>query len=385
MHNPTSKTIVNVLILYLCSSFLLVSFFAYIYYDYQKEIYKEKEFESMKIKAQEFYSLLQDYHESMSQEIEYPKFDDYNSAIFDIDKNIIFSTIKNKNIDLNKIYYQKNPNSYFIYEMKPYYMGAAFIVIEQETKFSFKELSYKIVSFSIIVILLIVLTSLFLVKLILKPLRQNAALLNRFIKDTTHELNTPISTILTNIELLEKKEFEPSVEKKLKRVKMASLTISNLYEDLVFLLLNHKISSQNQLQNINEIIENRIEYFNLLFSAKKLKVDYIQNDKLEIVIDKKKIIRVIDNIISNAIKYTNENTTITVEVNKNSISFIDQGIGMSEAEIKDIFKRYTRFNNIQNGFGLGYNIVYSIAKEYNIDIKIDSKIDEGTCVKLNFS
>lgn len=339
----------------------------------------------MKIKAQEFYSLLQDYHESMSQEIEYPKFDDYNSAIFDIDKNIIFSTIKNKNIDLNKIYYQKNPNSYFIYEMKPYYMGAAFIVIEQETKFSFKELSYKIVSFSIIVILLIVLTSLFLVKLILKPLRQNAALLNRFIKDTTHELNTPISTILTNIELLEKKEFEPSVEKKLKRVKMASLTISNLYEDLVFLLLNHKISSQNQLQNINEIIENRIEYFNLLFSAKKLKVDYIQNDKLEIVIDKKKIIRVIDNIISNAIKYTNENTTITVEVNKNSISFIDQGIGMSEAEIKDIFKRYTRFNNIQNGFGLGYNIVYSIAKEYNIDIKIDSKIDEGTCVKLNFS
>lgn len=207
MHNPTSKTIVNVLILYLCSSFLLVSFFAYIYYDYQKEIYKEKEFESMKIKAQEFYSLLQDYHESMSQEIEYPKFDDYNSAIFDIDKNIIFSTIKNKNIDLNKIYYQKNPNSYFIYEMKPYYMGAAFIVIEQETKFSFKELSYKIVSFSIIVILLIVLTSLFLVKLILKPLRQNAALLNRFIKDTTHELNTPISTILTNIELLEKKSL----------------------------------------------------------------------------------------------------------------------------------------------------------------------------------
>ncbi len=338
----------------------------------------------MEINAKKLYSSLQNYHKSMDQEIKYPRFDEYNSALYDIDKNVIFSTIKNKNIKLNKTYYQMDSKSYFIYEMKPYYMGAAYIVIQQDTKFSFKELGYKIILFTFLVILLIALTSLFLIRLLIKPLKQNAELLDRFIKDTTHELNTPISTILTNIELLERKEFENNTKKKLNRIKMASLTISNLYDDLVFLLLNHKISSQNETQDINQIVNDRIEYFNLLFTSKNISVEYIQDDKLLFNIDKKKITRVIDNLISNAIKYSNENTIFKIKITNNSISFIDQGIGMSKDEINEIFKRYTRFNTLQNGFGLGYNIVYTILSEYNIDINIDSKIDEGTCVTLKF-
>ncbi len=384
MSNPASKTIKNVLILYITSTFLLILFFAYFYYDYQKNIYKDKESESMKIKAEQLYSEFQFMHNSLKTEVNYPRFDNYNSGLFDIEKKVIFSTLNLNNINFEDNYFQKDNYSYFILEMKPYYMGGAYIVIEQKSQLSFEKLEYKIIFLAIIALFIISLTSLFLVRLILKPLKQNAELLNRFIKDTTHELNTPISTILTNIELLERKEFENNTKKKLNRIKMASLTISNLYDDLVFLLLNHKISSQNEVQNINQIVNDRIEYFNLLFISKNINVEYVQDDKLLFNIDKKKIIRVIDNIISNAIKYSNENTIFNIKITNNSVIFTDQGIGMHKHEIRNIFKRYTRFNEVQNGFGLGYNIVYSIAKEYNIDIQIDSKINEGTCVTLKF-
>jgi len=57
---------------------------------------------------------------------------------------------------------------------------------------------------------------------------------------------------------------------------------------------------------------------------------------------------------------------------------------MSEDELSKIFDRYTRFDDTRGGFGIGYNIIYSVIKEYNIDIKIDSKKGEGTCVILTF-
>ena len=67
-------------------------------------------------------------------------------------------------------------------------------------------------------------------------------------------------------------------------------------------------------------------------------------------------------------------------INKNSFKIIDQGDGMTKDEISKIFQRYTRFNNNMGGFGIGYNIIYNIVQEYHLDIKIDSKLKEGTCV-----
>ena len=122
------------------------------------------------------------------------------------------------------------------------------------------KISINIIILTLFIILIILITSMFLVKLILKPIRDNLNLMDRFIKDTTHELNTPISTILTNIELIENSTLDTKVKKKFNRIKTASLTISNIYEDLAFLILNHTVSSQNVNLNLNEIIKQRVEY-----------------------------------------------------------------------------------------------------------------------------
>lgn len=162
------------------------------------------------------------------------------------------------------------------------------------------------------------------------------------------------------------------------------MTISNIYEDLVFVVLNNRLSSKNINVNINELIKQRVEYFNTFFKSKNISIFIKEIENSNLFIDKNKMIRLIDNLISNAIKYTNRTTHIKININKNSFQIIDEGKGMTKEQISKIFQRYTRFDDTQGGFGLGYNIIYSIAKEYNLKIKINSKINEGTCVKISW-
>ncbi|MEA3354659.1 MAG: HAMP domain-containing sensor histidine kinase [Campylobacterota bacterium] len=385
MNSSEKRTIISVLILYLSSTILIVFTLAFSYYKYQQDEIKTQVKNSMTQDAKKVLESLSYEHKNMENIISYPRFDQFNSAIYDIDKNLIFSTNQIKSIDLTQQFYQDDNFNYFIYEISPYYLGAAYIVIERANKTVLKRIGLKVVLLALFVVFILVITSLFLVKLILKPIRDNLNLLDRFIKDTTHELNTPVSTILTNIELLGNSDMDIKTTKKINRIKTASLTISNLYDDLVFLVLNHKLSSQNEICELNDIVKQRVEYFEVLFSSKDLKVEIKEKDICLVEIDKKRLIKVIDNLISNAIKYTEKSTTIEIIIDKNSFQIRDQGNGMSQDQIKKIFDRYTRFDNTQGGFGIGYNIIYTIVKEYNIDINIDSKLDEGTCVTLQFS
>jgi two-component system OmpR family sensor kinase len=80
-------------------------------------------------------------------------------------------------------------------------------------------------------------------------MRDALHLLDRFIKDTTHELNTPISAIITNIEMIDKDSLDDKLARKINRIDIGAKTISNIYEDLTFLTLNNKIISQNEELN----------------------------------------------------------------------------------------------------------------------------------------
>lgn len=384
MSSAEKKTIINVLILYLTSTLLLLAMLFYGYYHYYQEQQQAKQKVLMKERAKELYTQLQTIHNSFKLQASYPQFDDVCSAIYDIDKTPIYSTLQTKKITFDKEFYTLGENLYLIHEVTPYYMGVAYIVIEQKAPSMIANIDKSVVLLLILTLIVIIATSIFLVKLILKPLRDSVNLLDQFIRDTTHELNTPVATILTNIELLNRLQVEKKAQNKIDRIKVGALTISNIYDDLVFLLLHHQVSTQNELLSLNSIIKERLEYFEILFRAKHLEVIFNNNSPLTVTMDKKKLIRLIDNILSNAIKYTHIDTTITVTIENNRLTIADEGDGMSQEEIAKIFQRYSRFNHSQGGFGLGYNIIYNIAKEYNIDIQIDSKIEEGTCVILEF-
>jgi len=382
LYSAERKTIISILVLYLTSTIIIIYLLSNNYYEHEKEKLQLEEERIVLGYAKKIYNILEDFHNKLQGKLIYPRYEEFNSAIYDIDKNELYSTLKDKEINFDDRFYYKGDYSYFIYDVKPYYMGTSYIVIELKNHIILKSVGENVILLTLFIIFIVIITSLFLVKLILKPLRNNLKLLDKFIKDTTHELNTPISTIITNVELLEKDGIEEKCINKIKRIKNASKTISNIYEDLVFVTLNHKISTKNEIIDISEILKQRVEYFKTLFESKNLTVSIKKENNSSLFIDRNKIVRLVDNLISNAIKYTNRSTHIQINIDKNSFQIIDSGNGMSKKEISTIFNRYTRFDETQGGFGLGYNIIYAIVKEYNLKIKIDSKVNEGTCINI---
>lgn len=223
----------------------------------------------------------------------------------------------------------------------------------------------------------------FLVKIALKPLENKINTLNSFIKDFTHEINTPLSVILLTIEQIQthKKELD---EIKFKRMKVAAKTLSQTYSDLVFLTFPDTISKEEEMLKMSEIVAERVEYFRLFFEQKNIAVSVNLHGDESIFASKSKINKMLDNLISNAVKYNKKGGFISINLNKRTLKIKDGGYGIDEKNLQKIFDRYARFNADQGGFGIGLSLVKEICKEYKIKISCKSKIGEGSEFVLEF-
>lgn len=170
--------------------------------------------------------------------------------------------------------------------------------------------------------------------------------------------------------------------KKINRIDIGAKTISNIYEDLTFLTLNNKIISQNENLNLSKIVKQRVEYFRSLATIKKIDFILNINEDIYLVCDEKKISKLIDNLLSNAIKYNKINGTIEVTLEGNRLVVKDSGKGMTQENLENLFERYSRFDKSVGGFGIGLNIVYLIAKEYDLKINVTSKLKVGTRIEV---
>ncbi|AJC94380.1 HAMP domain-containing histidine kinase [Campylobacter volucris] len=223
----------------------------------------------------------------------------------------------------------------------------------------------------------------FILKFALKPLEMKINFLNNFIKDTTHEINTPISAILMSIESLEKKQDFTHL-KPLKRIKIAALTLSHIYSDLTFLNFYQAYSSNKEWIFLKPLIIERIEYFKIFLEQKNITLKLDLQDEGKILINKEQFFKMFDNLLGNAIKYNIKNGHIEINLYKEKLMIKDSGCGISEANLSKIFDRYMRFNNDQGGFGIGLSLVKKICDEHRINIEVQSKLKEGTCFILTW-
>jgi two-component system OmpR family sensor kinase len=382
LYSGEKKSIAYVLGLYLSSTLLLIITLFVSYYIYEQDQLMHDEQEILSRYAMQVQEQLSLLHEENQERLYYPRFSNFKSAIYDIDKDLIFSTLDEEIETLENSFSIKNENSYLIAPLSPHYMGAAYIVVQKKTKDI--DILSDLIYLGLIVVMITIVTSFFLVNIVLKPIRENIKLLDNFIKDTTHELNTPITAILTNIETIDSSSCDEKTLRKLERIKIASLSISNIYEDLVYLLLNHKISYQNEILNLSEIVLQRVKYFTNMANMKKIEFVFDIKNEVSFNADKQKMERLIDNILSNAIKYTSKSSKIIVSLDEGYLSVEDEGKGMSKEELEKVFLRYTRFDTSQGGFGIGYNIIKSIADAYSMKIEIESKPKKGTKVTLRW-
>ena len=213
-------------------------------------------------------------------------------------------------------------------------------------------------------------------KIFLNPLKKSVILLEEFIRDATHEMNTPISSILANIEILNMKDINL---KELKRIEISAKRLEKIFKDLSFLRLNHKVKKEIKTLSLKYLLNDRLEFFNDFIENKHLKIELSLEDSI-IEANEEDIIRIFDNLISNAIKYSNLNETIYIELKKSYFLIKNRGKIKS---LKKLTKKFYRENKNEGGFGLGLHIVKKICESYGFNFEIKNK-DEFVEIKIVF-
>lgn len=186
----------------------------------------------------------------------------------------------------------------------------------------------------------------------------------RFIVDTIHQIRTPLNVILLNIELLRDSCHEEEI---LDEIDAAVSMLSNSYEDLAYISSNNVVEYKPENINISEVLKERIEFFNRIAKSHNKKFVYEIDDDLYFDINKIELERIIDNNISNAIKYSKgKEIFISLKKNKNKYILKFETTGERIKDSKNIFEKNYREYVHKRGLGIGLNIVKQICEKYNI-------------------
>lgn len=212
-----------------------------------------------------------------------------------------------------------------------------------------------------------------LLRLFLRPMQGAVALLDRFIKDTTHELNTPVTAILTNIERLDTSVMDAKQRKKIGRIETAARTIGSIYDDLTFLLLQKEVRVEDADVDMEALVKERLDYFHTRFEAKRLTCTLSVSDAFVVEMDRALAARMIDNLLSNAVKYSDTDTEVVIEIGQGRLTIVNRGAEIPESKLSLIFERYARADTHRGGFGIGLHVVAQIARQYGIAVEVASK------------
>lgn len=198
-----------------------------------------------------------------------------------------------------------------------------------------------------------------------------------------HEINTPLSIMNVNIDLYNR-NFEKN--KYFQRIKAAAKSLSTIYNDMDYLIKDKNIKFEKYKINLSEFLNERIEYFHEVALMKKIEIESSIEEGIVINFHEVKLQRIIDNNISNALKYSTENSKIFIALYKENdickLAFKDNGIGIKEPE--RIFDRYYRENLEKGGFGIGLNIVKRIIDKEGITLDIESTYGKGSIFTYTF-
>lgn len=202
---------------------------------------------------------------------------------------------------------------------------------------------------------------------------------DRFVQSSMHEIKTPLSVITLNNELRElefgKDEYSQEIDSAIKILKTS-------YDDLSFSMSGDKLKYPIETISLSEIVTDRAEYFKTIAKSNSKSIELTLNSDIVVKISLVELIRLIDNNLSNAIKYAQANSTIEVVLEHNSLSF--HNIGNPIKDTVHIFDKYFRENNVVGGHGLGLSIVSDIAKKYSIVITLHSDEKNGTNFNYTF-
>jgi len=205
----------------------------------------------------------------------------------------------------------------------------------------------------------------------------------RFLRYAVHETNTPLAVIMANIELY---EMEKGKHSALQNIEAATKNIFGIYDDLSYLTKQDKIEYPKQHIVLSDFIESRISFFDIVAKQSGLHFNLVDKSERALLhFNETKLQRIIDNNITNAIKYTHDNNPIHI-ILSHCAKEICFEISSNSNMIEDpthIFDAYYREDSIEDGLGLGLNLVQNICKIENVNIVLHSS-EENTSFAYYF-
>lgn len=256
----------------------------------------------------------------------------------------------------------------------------------QSIKKEILSIRVEIIALMLLCLLVIAIVAYALVRLSLRPIKAQIKHLERFIKDTTHEVNTPLSVILMSVQKFDNSELGEANKKRLHHIKLSAQSLHQMYQNLIFLNFYQGKNNEQSLQ-LDSLINERVEYFSTLLAQKNITLD-CKLSPAKIYANKDEITIMLDNLLSNAIKYNHKGGTIslllTASQDKATLEIRDSGYGIQKEDLERIFERYKRFNDDKGGFGIGLSLVSEIANKYDIDLNVQSEVGKGSVFVLVF-
>lgn len=331
---------------------------------------------------------MEKYDETTSEYFSFPRFKKFNAGLYDVNYNPIFTLInaQKKSITyMNEGYHTLNNDRVYVFEFKnSRYFGAKYLVVL--TQFDTFSMFKNMIIVMLCIVSITFLLSFIILKNFAKPFQQMNDALDNFIKDSMHEINTPLSIININVDMYQEKF---GANRYFSRIKSASKILSKLYNDMNYLIKEQTINRKAQRRTIDfsSFVRKSVDYFKDIAELKGITImQYIQDD---IVIDfiPAKLQKIVDNTLSNAIKYGKEEREVIVileTIEENIIlSIEDFGIGIKEPN--KIFSRYYREDETKGGFGIGLSIVNKIVHDENIKVNVYSQLNKGTKFEYIFA
>ena len=211
---------------------------------------------------------------------------------------------------------------------------------------------------------------------------------SRFVSMASHEFRTPLSTILSSISLMAKYETtedQPKRDKHIDRIKSSVKTLTDILNEFLSLgkIEEGKVEVNFESFDLTLFIQGLINEMNVLLKNGQ-ELAHVHHGDIICYSDAGLLKNVLINLISNAIKFSPENSKITIATtiqnNQTEIKVIDHGIGIPEKDQVHLFERFFRATNVTNiqGTGLGLHIVGRYIELLNGHISYQSQLEDGS-------
>ncbi|MBA4602895.1 HAMP domain-containing protein [Thermoactinomyces sp. AMNI-1] len=217
-----------------------------------------------------------------------------------------------------------------------------------------------------------------------------------FVANVSHELRTPLTTIKSYLEALEDGAMdEPELARRfLKVTRQEADRMTRLIQDLLQLshLDSRKITFHKQQISLEPLLQEVADHFSFQCKERCISLTLYTHSKLpQIFADRDKLHQVLDNLVSNAVKYTPDGGSIAIVAQTDTqgmveVGIADTGIGIPKKDLGRIFERFYRVDKARSrslgGTGLGLAIAQEIVHHHEGEIEIDSIYKKGTLVSF---